>query len=156
MNAVFRASSPLPCIEPMAESDLDAVLEIENRIYEFPWTRGNFRDSVRAGYSCWVLRGEQGVIGYAVLMLALEEAHLLNLSIDSALQHRGYGTRFLEHLMQVARDYGSEVLLLEVRPSNRIARSLYATHGFREISCRPGYYPAKGGREDALLLARDL
>lgn len=140
----------------MCESDLEPVIEIEQRIYAFPWTLGNFRDSIRAGHSCWVCRGGEGLVGYAVLMLAAGEAHLLNLTIDLRFQRRGHGSRLLRHLVRTARDDGAQVLFLEVRPSNAAGLELYARHGFRQIGVRRDYYPAQCGRENALVLALEF
>jgi len=153
MSAVLR---PSPSFEPMRESDLRAVLEIEENLYEFPWTHGNFRDSLRAGYTCWVTREGRRVIGYAVLMLAAGEAHLLNLSIAAASQRRGHGRSLLRSVIELAREHKSKVLFLEVRPTNEIGKRLYAGTGFRQVGVRRGYYPARKGREDALVLALDL
>lgn len=149
MSALPR---PEPRIRPLAERDLDPVVDIEREIYEFPWSLGNFRDSLAAGYSCWACHGPEGLVGYAVMMIGAGEAHLLNLSVAAACQRRGYGRQLLEHLMDVARSYGARVLLLEVRPSNAAGRALYAAYGFEQVGIRREYYPARGGREDALLL----
>jgi ribosomal-protein-alanine N-acetyltransferase len=143
-------------VEPLGEDHLPGVLAIENEIYEFPWTAGNFRDSLRAGYSCWASFENERLIGYAVLMLAAGEAHLLNLSIAADAQRRGHGARLLGHAIRVARGYGARVLFLEVRPSNVPAQRLYAAHGFHQVGVRRGYYPAKDGREDALVLSLPL
>jgi ribosomal-protein-alanine N-acetyltransferase len=153
MSAVLQ---PLQGLEPMVEGDLDAVIEIERRIYAFPWTPGNFRDAIRSGYSCWVCRSGENLLGYAVLMLAAGEAHLLNLTVDSAVQRRGHGSRMLQHLAKTSRDYGARVLYLEARPSNAAGLELYARHGFRQIGVRRDYYPAPGGRENALVLAQEF
>lgn len=153
MSAVLQ---PQPRFEPMTEADILPVLEIERLIYEFPWTHGNFRDSLLAGYSGWVLRDECGLIGYAMLTVGAGEAHLLNLSVAAAHQRQGHGTRLLNHLVAVARKAGAKLMFLEVRPSNEPGRRLYAGHGFREVARRRGYYPARDGHEDALLLALDL
>ena len=140
----------------MSEDNLDAVMDIERRIYEFPWTPGNFRDSMRAGYSCWVCRSGSALVGYAVMMLAAGEAHLLNLSIDSAFQRRGHGSSLLLHLVATAREGGARMLFLEVRPTNAAGLELYARNGFRQVGMRRDYYPAQGGRENALVLALEL
>ena len=153
MSAVLRSE---PGFEPMRESDLRAVLEIEETIYEFPWTLGNFRDSLRAGYACWVMREGKRLIGYAVLMLAAGEAHLLNLSVAAYAQRRGHGRSLLHNLVDVARAHKARVLFLEVRPTNEVGQRLYAGYGFRQIGVRRGYYPARKGREDALVLALEL
>jgi [ribosomal protein S18]-alanine N-acetyltransferase len=153
MSAVLRS---MPEFEPMREGDLPAVIEIEQRIYEFPWTTGNFRDSIRAGYSCWVCRNGNSLVGYAVLMLVAGEAHLLNLSVDVPYQRRGHGSRLLQYLVQAAREYRARVLFLEVRPSNAAGLELYTRNGFAQIGVRRDYYPAQGGRENALVLALEL
>ena len=44
----------------MREQDLDEVMAIEAAIYSHPWTRGNFADSLRAGYQCRTWRLAQG------------------------------------------------------------------------------------------------
>jgi len=153
MSAVLR---PRPGIQPLAERDLELVAAIERDIYEFPWTHGNFRDSLAAGYSCWVFRSSDRLIGYAVMLLGADEAHLLNLSVAATCQRRGFGSRLLEHLIQVARDYGARVMFLEVRPSNAPARRMYIRRGFVQVGVRKGYYPAVDGREDALVLSITL
>jgi len=147
-------SPPRQSLRPMRPGDLEPVVAIERSIYSHPWTLGNFRDSLHAGYSCWVLEGEGGLIGYCVMMVGVGEAHLLNLSVSPAWQRRGYGRGMLEHLLERAREWGAREMLLEVRPSNLAARALYADMGFREVSVRRGYYPAEAGREDAILMAR--
>jgi ribosomal-protein-alanine N-acetyltransferase len=153
VSAVLR---PAPAFEPMRESDLRAVLEIEEGIYEFPWTLGNFRDSLRAGYACWVIREGRHVIGYAILMLAAGEAHLLNLSVAAASQRRGHGRKLLDNVVQLAREHKAKIIFLEVRPTNEVGQRLYSGYGFRQIGVRRGYYPARKGREDAMVLALDL
>ena len=153
MSAVLKER---PLIEPMSESDVAAVLAIERRIYEFPWTRGNFIDSLRAGYGCWVYRGSDGLIGYAIIAVAAGEAHLLNFSISHRHQGRGHGGLFLAHLIEIAREERAATLFLEVRPSNEAGRRLYARHGFRRVGIRRDYYPAGTGREDAWVLSRVL
>jgi ribosomal-protein-alanine N-acetyltransferase len=140
----------------MSAADLRPVLEIEESLYEFPWTLGNFRDSLRAGYGCWVVRDGRQLIGYAVLMLAAGEAHLLNLSVAAHAQRRGHGRSLLEHVVGIAREHEAKVLFLEVRPTNEVGQHLYAGHGFKQIGVRRGYYPAHRGREDAIVLALDL
>jgi ribosomal-protein-alanine N-acetyltransferase len=153
VSAVLRQE---PWIEPLGSRDLDAVVAIEGTIYEFPWTSGNFRDSLAAGYSCWGCRSADGLVGYAVMMLGANEAHLLNLSIAAPVQRRGYGGKLLEHLLGVARGYHADVIVLEVRPSNPAARRLYLRYGFGQVGVRKGYYPARHGREDALVLSLGL
>lgn len=147
---------PQRVLRPMRSSDFDQVLAIERAIYTHPWTVGNFRDSLQAGYSCWVMERDGAMAGYGVLMIGVAEAHLLNLSVARGWQRRGLGRELLEHFIQLARQLEAERLFLEVRPSNASARGLYARAGFRELYVRRGYYPAESGREDAILMGMDL
>jgi len=140
----------------MRAADLAEVARLEKSLYEFPWSLGNFRDSVTAGYDCWVATHGEALIGYAILMVALDEAHLLNFAVSSEWQNQGIGRAFLAHVVQVAREAGAQIVYLEVRPSNHAARHLYRKAGFQQIAIRPEYYPAAAGREDALFLGLTL
>lgn len=153
MSAVLR---PGPELAAMREDDLDEVVTIENAIYSHPWTRGNFADSLRAGYECrtWRLDGE--LVGYFILMAAAGEAHLLNLSVCARHQRSGHGKALLAEAVDLARTLHARNLFLEVRPSNAAAQALYTRFGFRKIAVRRGYYPAHAGREDALVLTLGL
>jgi ribosomal-protein-alanine N-acetyltransferase len=146
----------LPEFRPMRTGDLDRVMDIEPALYSHPWTRGNFDDSLTAGYSCWVVECGSAVAGYGVLMTGVREAHLLNLSVAQDWQRRGFGRMLLEHFVRVARGSDAAQMFLEVRPSNVAARRLYVDFGFREITVRRGYYPLGRGREDAILMGMAL
>jgi ribosomal-protein-alanine N-acetyltransferase len=151
MSAVLRQSSEQ--IAPMRPEDLPQVVEVEQAAYEFPWTHGNFLDSLRSGHSAWTMRDSGGgLIAYAVVMFALDEAHLLNLTVAPACQRFGFGWRMLEAMAENARSYGARTMLLEVRPSNEAAQKMYARYGFVRIGTRRGYYPARNGREDAIVM----
>ena len=153
MNAVFKPNYQL---RPMQMADLDAVMVIEPTIYTHPWTRGNFSDSINSGYSAWVLEANQTIIGYALLMMVLDEAHLLNLSVAKDQQKQGLGRYLLEHMLQIAKNHKAANMFLEVRPSNISAIALYENMGFCEMAVRRGYYPALDGREDAVLMGLAL
>ena len=142
----------LPRYRRMTADDLDFVMATENEIYPHPWTRGNFSDSLAAGYYCWIMEHGGKIIGYSVVMMAAGEAHLLNLSIAAGWQRRGLGHAMLEFLLKLARDCGVHKIYLEVRLSNVAGRGLYADAGFSEIATRRDYYPAAQGREDAVVM----
>ena len=88
--------------------------------------------------------------------MAAGEGHLLNLSVAPDCQRTGHGSALLKEAMRLARKRGAQHVFLEVRPSNLAAQALYRRFGFREVAVRPGYYPAHGGREDALVLTLAL
>ena len=155
MSAVLR--QPRRLFE-MTVDQLDAVLAIEAAAYEFPWTRGNFVDSLAAGYPSRVLVDAQDTpLGYFVAMDGVEELHLLNLTVATGCQGLGHGRSMLDRLVELCRERGAARLWLEVRSSNTRARSLYLRYGFRHVGQRRRYYPAAAGqREDAVVMNLDL
>lgn len=138
----------------MHPEDIDLVLDIEGRIYAFPWTRGNFEDSLASGYTAWLMRDGNQLLGYAVMLRILDEVHLLNISIIPERQHAGLGSLLLAALCEEARKHGALRMILEVRQSNLVGRAFYDRHGFTQIGERTDYYPAKQGREAALVLEK--
>lgn len=163
MSATFRVSAESPGLAElrfarMQVDDLPEVLAIENQVYPHPWTRGNFLDSLYTGYECWTLRSATGeLVGYFLLMMAVDEAHLLNISVRGDLHGRGIGRMQLDQVVQIAREKGMSSVLLEVRPSNPRAQAIYERYGFKEIGRRKGYYPASNGtREDAIVMRLPL
>ena len=141
---------------PMREEDLDWVSAREAELHAHPWSRGNFADSLASGYDAWILSRNGEAVGYAVVMNVLDEAHLLDIAVTLEAQGGGLATRFLDWLAETARARGAHDFYLEVRPSNTAALRLYARSGFVEIGRRRGYYPATGGREDAIVMRRAL
>jgi ribosomal-protein-alanine N-acetyltransferase len=142
----------MPTIRQMTLSDLDAVIAIEREVFLFPWTRGNFSDSVNAGYHCLVLDQGGQLFGYGVMTAGADEAHLLTLSIAIESQRKGWGERLLRHFIQIARDLQARSMFLDVRVSNVAAARLYERMGFRKVGRRRDYYPAMGGREDSVIM----
>ncbi|EGF33240.1 Ribosomal-protein-S18p-alanine acetyltransferase [Oxalobacteraceae bacterium IMCC9480] len=138
----------------MTGQDLDEVVAIEDVVYPHPWSRGNFSDSIRSDYQAWVLRDGKGVLlGYFLLMLSVDEAHLLNISVRGDLHGRGLGRLMLAEIVMLAKQYRMLSVLLEVRPSNPRALEVYERYGFVRIGLRKNYYPADtGGREDAIVM----
>lgn len=138
----------------MQVADVDAVMALEVGAYSHPWSRGNFVDSLAAGYEAELrLDGRRGeLLGYSVAMRGPGETHLLNLTVAPALQRQGHGSALLQRLVARCRERGDEALWLEVRQSNAGARALYRAAGFDEVGLRRAYYPAEQGREDAVVM----
>ncbi len=156
MSARLDLSAAL--LRPMTIAALEGVLELEDAVYPFPWTRGNFVDSLVAGYTAWTLNHVDGdLIGYSVAMYGVDEMHLLNITIAPALRRRGHARRLLAELVQLCRLHQASRLWLEVRESNAQARDVYRQLGFAPVGRRNGYYPApEGRREDAVVMSLDV
>lgn len=140
----------------LCEADIESVLAAENVLHPFPWTRGNFADSLAAGHGLWVALEEDILVAYAVTQQVLDEMHLLNISVLPDRQRNGLGGTLLRHLLDTARAAGAKCMLLEVRQGNMAAQRLYRKLDFNEIGRRKAYYPAAAGREDAIVMARNL
>ena len=151
---------PLPgrLLLPMGVAELDAVMAVEAAAYEFPWTRGNFVDSLASGYAAQLLYDEPGrLLGYFIAMAGVDEMHLLNITTAPAHQHQGHARFMLDALVALCRRRGARRLWLEVRRSNPRAQSIYRRRGFVEVGVRKSYYPApQGQREDALVMSLEI
>jgi ribosomal-protein-alanine N-acetyltransferase len=155
MSAEFAQRSHADSIRPMTVAALDGVVALELLVYPFPWSRGNFVDSLAAGYTARTLNGPGGeLIGYCIAMRGVEEMHLLNITIAPPARRRGHARRMLGELVGVCRDQGARRLWLEVRQSNVDALATYLRLGFAHVGVRKGYYPApEGRREDAVVMS---
>lgn len=153
----MREVIPSLTFRPILDQDLDRVMEVENAAYPIPWTRGVFEDSLKAkSNDCLVAMVDGQICGHAVVSHVLDETHLLNICIEPRFAGRGLGRVFLRKLIDLAVERGSNSFYLEVRVSNEAAIKLYFSEGFNEVGLRPNYYPAKTGREDAMLMTLEL
>ena len=156
---------------PMTAADLDSVLAIESVSHIHPWTRGNFSDSLAAGHWAYCVRPQlaNAVKGsyldpeilwaYCILFPAVDELHLLNITVSPKLQRLGIGIKMMHAIEGVAAQQSMPRIILEVRPTNESALKLYQSLGYEQIGLRKNYYPvdlASGLREDALVLAKSI
>ena len=171
MIAVFKPADSLEArFEPMTHATLTTVACVEQSAYKYPWTIGNFSDSINSGYEAQMLIGGQitpsapaGLLGYFVAMKGVDEVHLLNITVAPTYQLQGWGRLMLDALALWSRGQSAQWLWLEVRASNKHAKALYLRYGFREVGLRRGYYPEGGtsflggtAREDALVMSLAL
>jgi ribosomal-protein-alanine N-acetyltransferase len=165
VSALWRDRAMLPegtagerTLQAMTTVQLDAVMAIEVAAYSFPWSRGNFIDSLAAGHPAWLLKGRgDELLGYFVAMLGVDEVHLLNITVTPTAQGRGHARVLLDALLSVAREHGARKLWLEVRETNGAARAIYRRLGFVQVGVRKGYYPAAlGRREDAVVMSLQI
>lgn len=141
-------------INTLSRDDMPAILEIEHSCHSSPWSEGIFEDCFKATYRLWAARLNGELAGYAVVTYQYDEAHLLNLCVSPAARGLGIARRLLQYLIAGSAQDGMQLLLLEVRHSNRAAYRLYCSEGFEQIGVRPDYYPAPNGRENARVMTR--
>ena len=140
----------------MTTDDLGTVMEIERQAHLAPWTEGIFQDCLRVSYLCRVLEVGDEIYGYSVLSFGAGEAHILNITVAPDHQGQGYGKQLMQQIMDDVEKLDVDTVLLEVRASNKNAIGLYCNFGFNEIGVRKNYYPAKHGKEDAIMFAKVL
>ncbi len=143
-------------VRSMTKADIGDVLRIEESAYDFPWTEGIFKDCLRVGYHSFVAEREGVVVGYVLMNTVLNEGHILNLCVDTNIRRQGVARCLLQHIIDLATQLEAATLFLEVRESNAAALSLYNEFNFNEIGIRRNYYPAPVGREDAIMLVKQL
>jgi ribosomal-protein-alanine N-acetyltransferase len=137
-------------------ADLDAIMAIELACYEFPWSRGNFADSIAEGYRCQGLFMAGQLLGYSIAMRGVDEAHLLNIAVAPACQGQKLAVVLLHQLCAWARLQPLDWLWLEVRLSNVRAQKLYRDYGMHTVGQRKNYYQTATGHEDALMMSYAL
>lgn len=151
--------TPYSGIRKMTVADAALVHAIDSMVAVEPWSERLYVDCIGIGYDCWVIVEDKQVIGFGVMSFAATEAHILNLAITPSHQRHGWGEKMLQHLLNLARQHGSDEVFLEVRCSNETAIALYKKYNFVEVGIRKGYYPVEPngeGKEDALTLALSL
>lgn len=164
----FQIANEQYLIRPMTEKDIAGALIIEQTVQDYPWTRGNFKDSLRSAYPAWVIEHKlsaaqeeegnlQRVVGFAIQMIAPDVAHVLLIAVEPSMQSEGLGTLLLKVLEKNALSHGLDKQILEVRRSNDQAQRFYLSHHYAVIGTRKGYYREVGGSsEDAIVLEKTL
>jgi [ribosomal protein S18]-alanine N-acetyltransferase len=141
----------------MRESDLDEILFIEKSSFLSPWSRCAFENEMRAVYAFPMVMTYQDppvIRGYLCFWIVSDECHILNLAVHPACRRRGIASRLITHLLEYCERKRIGNCYLEVRISNRVAKSLYLKFGFQEEGCRRQYYSDTG--EDALIMRRRI
>jgi ribosomal-protein-alanine N-acetyltransferase len=140
----------------MTTLHISAVVAIEQDSFPYPWGEAVFRDCLRVGYQCWVVEYNDTVIAYAIVMVVLDESHLLNIAVASSYRNQGVAKWFLLKLIENLQTQKIHHVYLEVRQSNQIAIRLYEQLGFKQVGVRPDYYPTETGKEDAILFTKEM
>ena len=136
-------------IKRLVYSDLPAVLAIERRSFQTPWSLAMFvlELSKPAGICLAATRGEK-LIGYLVCSRYADVWHLMNVAVTPEWRRQGVASQLLEQLFDAAGPEARHTL--EVRTSNRAAIAMYERFGFRRAGHRRRYYHDNG--EDALIM----
>jgi len=149
------AAGPALRFTRFSREHLDGVMAIEAEAYPEPWSVGMFQQEMTSGRSYfYVMHSGDALVGYGGFWLVLDEVHLTRLTVRKESRGKGYGRRLIEFLLELAVQLGARTATLEVRVTNAIARSLYASLGFKPVGLRRNYYPKS--REDAVVLLKEF
>lgn len=156
--ATAREPEPLSVhIVAMRRRHLRSVLNIEQQVYPRPWTMSLFLSELglRGTRAYFVAKVGRDVVGYAGLMVTVDEGHVTTIAVDPAWHRHQIGTRLLLAVSHEAIDREVNALTLEVRVSNTEAQAMYRSFGFSSVGVRKGYYAETN--EDALVMwAREI
>ncbi|MGI8755515.1 MAG: ribosomal protein S18-alanine N-acetyltransferase [Acidimicrobiales bacterium] len=140
-----------PVIVPMRRRHLPEVLAIESEVHSTPWSSRLFEDELdRSGRVYRVARVGEQVVGYAGVLMIVDDGHVATVSVDPTWQRRGIATALMADVIGGALALGANQLTLEVRASNAGAQALYRRFGFAPAGARQAYYADNG--EDALIM----
>jgi ribosomal-protein-alanine N-acetyltransferase len=136
----------------MRRRHLRSVLRIESRVYPVPWSMSLFLSelALRSTRAYYVAFAGRQLVGYAGLMMTLDDGHVTTIAVDPAWHRHKIGSRLLLALVREALRRGATSLSLEVRLSNKAAQALYRSFGFRAVGVRKNYYSET--KEDALVM----
>ncbi len=128
-------------IEPMTAAHLDGVCALENACFVHPWSLQSLQDELQNPQSLFYVAIEDGeVLGYIGMSFVLDEGYIYNVAVDRRHRRRGVGSALIRTLVTHCKKHGFAFLTLEVRESNRAARSLYEDFGFVKVGERKSYY----------------
>ena len=142
-------------LRPATESDLNQIVGIERSCFADPWSEDAFRRllaGLPAIFQVLVLPPENRLVGYVIAFAVGDDAELLNVAVEPESRGKGFAGQMLDAVLIELGARGVRAAFLEVRESNRAARGLYESRGFREIGRRKNYY--RRPVEDALVMRR--
>jgi ribosomal-protein-alanine N-acetyltransferase len=140
--------------------DIDQVIEIENDLFQKPWSRTSYLNELtcEGSYSFGIAfpdpEKQSQLIAYICFRIIMDEMHLFRIGVAQKWQKKGFASYLFQQSIQFASEKGADTVYLEVRASNTPAISLYHKLGFRIIGNRPRYYPETN--EDALVLVKKI
>ena len=139
-------------VQPMRRRHVRSVLRIEQQVYPRPWSSSLFLSelALRSTRAYYIARVGRELVGYAGLMMTLDEGHVTTIAVDPRRHRSTIGTRLLLVLVREAIARGATALTLEVRMSNTAAQDMYRRFGFGPVGVRKNYYQEVN--EDALVM----
>ena len=143
-------------IAPMSGDHLDEVAELERICFSVPWSRNMLAEELENDCAAFLvaLDGQGAVVGYAGLLVVLDEGYITNVAVRPDCRRNGVAKKLLQVFLDFAQGRRLAFLTLEVRASNYGAIALYGGMGFRGMGRRKNYY--EHPKEDAVIMTREF
>jgi ribosomal-protein-alanine N-acetyltransferase len=142
-------------LRPASRADVAALAVLERAAFDDPWSPAELTEALGwSGAIALVADGADGIAGYVLGRVVVDEAEILSIAVDPELRRAGLGRALLDGAVGTMIARGARAVWLEVRVSNGAARAMYGAAGFIAAGLRRGYY--RQPPEDALVLRRDL
>ena len=142
-------------LRPAESDDIRQIAGIERACFADPWSEESFRrllDVSPAIFLVALFPPDSAIAGYIIAFSVESDAEVLNVAVSPEFRGRGLAGQMLDAVLIQLGARGVRAAFLEVRESNKAARALYSSRGFREIGRRSKYY--RRPVEDALVLRR--
>lgn len=139
-------------IIPMTYDHVEQVAQIERMCFPDPWSERMLREHLENQCAAaLVAEGSDGtVLGYAGLLVVLDEGYLTNVAVRPAYRRQGIASELLQVFRRFAEGNHLAFLTLEVRATNAAAIALYSKEGYEEVGRRKNYYDHP--KEDAVIM----
>lgn len=143
-------------IVPMTGDHLDEVAELERVCFTTPWSRNMLAEELENNCAAFLvaLDDTDRVVGYAGLLVVLDEGYITNVAIRPDCRRNGIAGKLLQVFLDFAAGHRLAFLTLEVRASNYGAIALYGGRGFRGVGRRKKYY--EHPQEDAIIMTKEF
>ena len=142
-------------IVPMNESHLKDLALLEKQCFSVPWSENALRmELTKENSRFFVAIIKNEVSGYIGANNVLGEVYIDNIAVFSNFRGLGVATTLLNHLISVSEEENCDLVTLEVRESNTIARKLYEKLGFKNVGVRKNFYDQP--KEDGIIYTKFL
>jgi ribosomal-protein-alanine N-acetyltransferase len=138
------------------ETPLETIMDIEEACHSFPWSAKTMQSCLGGRYYNAGLLLSNELVGFYIAEQVGPDHTLMDICVAPEYQGQGYAKQLMLHLLEQAQERQAENCFLEVRESNLSAIAVYQKFDFSEVGLRKNYYPAKEGKEHAVLMARSF
>ena len=141
-------------ITNMTSDHVAQIAQLEKLCFSDPWSENSIASELENRLSLWLVALEnEKVVGYVGSQSVLGESDMMNIAVHPEHRRKGIAEALVTALVAELTARGNHSLMLEVRPSNTPAVTLYEKLGFFQVGRRPNYY--RNPKEDALILRKE-